>query len=146
MHFHELADRAVDGVEVPLAAGAVDVLTVGVDQDQGRPAIDPEAVPDRHVGIVDDGMLDPVFGDLAADVLGIALGVELGRVHADHHELVLVLGFELGQIGKDVVAVDAAESPEIEQHDLAAQLGQGDRTGIDPVDASLQAQARPPWL
>ena len=77
--------------------------------------------------VVDHGMLDPVLRDLAADVLGVALGVELGRMDADDDQLVLVLLLELGQVGEDVVAIDAAERPEIEQDDLAAQLGEGDR-------------------
>ena len=68
-------------------------------------------------------MLDPVLGDLAADVLGVPLGVELGGVDADDHQLVLVLLLELGQVGQDVVAVDAAVGPEVEQDDLAPQLG-----------------------
>ena len=48
-----------------------------------------------------------------------SLGVELGGVHADDHQLVLVLLLEPGQVGQDVVAVDAAIGPEIEQDDLA---------------------------
>ena len=63
----------------------------------------------------------------------------LAAVDADDDQLVLVLLFELRQVGQHVVAVDAAKRPEIEQHDLAAQLGKRDRTGIDPADASLEA-------
>ena len=62
---------------------------------------------------------------------------ELGRVDADHDQLVLVLLLELGQVGQDVVAVDAAERPEVEQDDLAPQLGEADRAAVDP------AQRRP---
>ncbi len=140
VHFNEVADRAVHGFKISLAAGAIDISAVGVDQDQRRPAIDHEAFPDRHVGVVDDGMLDPVFGHLTANVLRVALGVKLGGVHADHHELVLVLGLELGQIRKNVMAVNAAKRPEIKQHDLAVELGKRDWTGIDPVDPALQAR------
>ena len=43
------------------------------------------------------------------------------------------------------MAIDAAKRPEIEQHDLAAQLGERDRTGVDPADAARQAGADP-WL
>ena len=87
-------------------------------------------------------MLDPVLGDLAADVRRVALGVKLAGVNADDNELILIFFFELGQVGKDVMAVDAAERPEIEQDDLAAQLGKSDRAGVDPVDASSQARRR----
>ena len=96
--FNELADHAIDGLEIPLATGAVDIFSVGVDQDQCGPAIDSETVPDGLVGVVHDGVLDTVFGHLAADVLGIALGRELGGMHADDNKLVLVFGFELGKV------------------------------------------------
>ena len=43
------------------------------------------------------------------DVLGVPLGVELGGVDADDHQFVGVLLLELGQVGQDVDAVDAAE-------------------------------------
>ena len=62
--------------------------------------------------------------DLLADVLGVLLGVELGGVDADDDQLVLVLLLELGEVGQDVVAVDAAERPEVEQDDLALELVQ----------------------
>ena len=125
-----------------LAADRADVPPVGVDQHQGRPAIDAEPVPDDHVGVVDDRVLDPVLGHLAADVLGVLLGVELGGVDADDHQLVLVLLLELGQVGQDVVAVDAAVGPEVEQDDLALELGELDRARIDPADAPLEARLR----
>ena len=101
--------------------------SAGVDQHERRPAIHAEPVPERHPRIVDHRMLDPVFGDLAADVLGIALGVELAGMDTDDHELILIFFFELGQVRQDVMAIDAAKRPEIEQDDLAAQLGERDR-------------------
>ena len=91
-------------------------------------------------------MLDPVFGDFAADVFGVTLGVKLGRMDADDHKLILIFLFELRQVGEDVVAIDAAKGPEIKQDDLAAQLGERDRAGVDPADAAPQAEPRSAWL
>ena len=53
----------------------------------------------------------------------------LAGVDADDDQLILILFFELGQVGKDVMAVDAAERPEIEQDDLAlaARAGRSGR-------------------
>ena len=36
-------------------------------------------------------------------------------------------------MGQRVDAVDAAERPEVDQHDLAAQVGDAQRTGIEPL-------------
>ncbi len=74
------------------------------------------------------------------------LGVELGGVDADHDELVLVFLLELGEVGQDVVAVDAAIRPEVEQDDLAAQLLEADRARrVEPADAPVEARRRPTW-
>ena len=44
---------------------------------------------------------------------------------------------QLLQLGQDVHAVDAAVGPEVEQHELAAEVGEGERLGgIDPFDAA----------
>ena len=128
---------------MPLAAERADVFALGVDQDQGRPAIDAEPVPDDLVGVVDHRVLDPVLVDLLADVLGLALGLELGGVDADDDQLVLVFLLEGGEVGQDVVAVDAAIGPEVEQDDLAAQLFEVDRPGgVEPADSPLQVDPR----
>ena len=71
------------------------------------------------------------------------LVVELGGVDADDDQLVGVLLLQLGQVGQGVDAVDAAERPEIEQDDLAAQVLELDRTGgVEPGHAAFQFRAR----
>jgi hypothetical protein len=58
---------------------------------------------------------------------------------ADHHELVLVLFLELGEIGHDVHAVDAAQRPEVQYNDLAAQIFQFQRLArVEPSDATIE--------
>jgi hypothetical protein len=80
-------------------------------------------------------VLDLIAQDGLADVFGHALSGELGRVHADDHELFRVLGFELLQVGDHVDAVDAAVSPEVEQHHLAPQVAQAERAvRVEPFD------------
>src|ERR1700677_5016008 len=85
-------------------------------------------------------MLDPILGDLAADVLGVALGVKLAGMNANNYKFILIFFLELGQIGQDVMAIDAAKGPEIEQDNLAAQLGERDRAGVDPGNAAAEAR------
>ncbi len=52
---------------------------------------------------------------------GIRFVFELGRMHADRHQYVRVLFLKRAQLVQHVQAVDAAEGPKIQQHDLAAQ-------------------------
>ena len=136
----ELADLSVEHVEWQLPAARLVEATIRGDEHDGRPALDAEPLPDRHVGVVDDRVLDPVLGHLAADVLAVPLGVEFPRVDTDDHQLVLVLLLELRQGRQDVVAVDAAVSPEIEEDDLPLELGQRNRSGVDPLDAALETR------
>ena len=72
-------------------------------------------------------MLYLIAKDDAAYVLGLLLVLELRGVDADDYELVPVLLFEALQVRDDVHAVDAAVSPEVEQHDLAAQRRERER-------------------
>ena len=64
-----------------------------------------------------------VVGDRPLDVAGVVLERELRRVDADDDEpvvaVLLVPGLEIGQRAQ---AVDAGVGPEVDQHDLAAQV------------------------
>ena len=81
-------------------------------------------------------MLDLVTQDGLAYVVGLFLGGELGGVDADDDQLCGVFPFELLQLRDDVHAVDAAVSPEVEQHDLAAQLANRDGPfAVQPLQA-----------
>ncbi|MNI54223.1 hypothetical protein D3C73_1091100 [compost metagenome] len=72
---------------------------------------------------------------------------ELGRMHADRHQHVRVLFLKGAQLVQHVQAVDAAEGPEVEQHDLAAQglEVQGFPARVEPA-AALQFGGPDPVL
>ncbi len=110
-----------------------------VDGEDGGPGPGPVGVPHVESCIVDDRMLDSVSEDDLADVLGRRLVLELGRVHADHHQLLGVLGLEALEVGDHVDAVDAAVGPEVEHDDLAPQLCQLQWTiGVQPLEAGRE--------
>ena len=97
------------------------------------------APPDLEVRVVRDRMLDLVAHQDPLQVLRVLLVRELRRVHADHHELVGEALLERLQIAQHVHAVDAAVGPEVEDHDLAAQLRDRDRRGdVEPVDGAVE--------
>src|SRR5262249_6702912 len=140
VNFDKFVYRLVQNVVTPFAGGVGDDLALGVDDEQGRPGVDLEAAPDDRVGVVDDRVADLVTKDRLADALGVAFVLELGRVHADDHQDVAVLLFELGQVRQRVDTVDAAQRPEVEDDDAAAQVFQADRPGgVQPGDATLEA-------
>ena len=62
------------------------------------------------------------------DVAGVLLERELGRVHADDHQPVVAVPLvPRAQVRQRAHAVDARVGPEVDQHDLAAQLAQRER-------------------
>ena len=67
----------------------------------------------------------PCSADGAPHVADDVLERELGRVHADDHEArVAVAAVPRLQVRQRADAVHAGVGPEVDQHDLAAQLGQ----------------------
>ena len=84
-------------------------------------------------------MLDLIAENGFADTFGIFLILELRRMDADDDQFVGVFLFEIGQLRQGVHAVNAAERPEIEEDDLAAQVLQMDRAGgVQPGHAAIQ--------
>ena len=79
-------------------------------------------------------MVDAVPLDGCGECVGIGLVHELRRVHADHDELVAPLTFERTQLVDHVQAVDAAEGPEVEEDEAAAQVREthGRAAGVQP--------------
>jgi hypothetical protein len=129
-------DRAVEDFVDALARMVADNLAAGVNQHERRPRPHRVLLPHNHLVVVHDGVFDVVAQNRLADVLGLLLREELGGVDADDHQRVGVLALQSLQVGQDVHAVDAAVSPEIEQHDLAAQFAQAERAvGVEPLQA-----------
>ena len=113
-----------------------DVLTVGADEDDGGPGLYVIGAPGAKVAVVHDGVGDAEAAGGGADVFGHALGGELARVNADYYEVGAVFLFKPVDHRQHVDAVDSAVGPEVEQHQLAAQIGQRERltSGVDPVE------------
>ncbi len=118
---NRIADSFVERFVTAFAGQPANNVAGRIDQISGRPGVDRIRIPDRKVGIVHHRMLDLVTQNDAANVLGLLFIREFCRMHADDYQLVWVLALEPLQIGDDVHAVDAAVSPEVEQHDFALQ-------------------------
>jgi len=115
---HRRGDRddvAFSGPRLGYAAG-------GVDEHERRPRPHGVGVPGHAAGIVEDGVLDAVARDGEADRAVIALVGELRRVHRDDVQHIGTAALQLAQLLHDVQAVHAAQRPEVQQHDPAAQV------------------------
>ena len=110
-----------------LARELADDVAVRVNQDESRPRAHGVGPPDSEVRVVDDRVFESVAEDDVAYVLGVALVLELRGVDADDDELSRVFFFERTEVWDDVHAVDAAVSPEVQEHDLAAQARNRER-------------------
>ena len=106
-------------------------VAVRVDHDQRRPGTNAVLLPRLQLRVVQDGVGDAMPGDRSRDRGVVRLVRELRGVHADDDQPVAETLLERPQLLHDAQAVDAAERPEIEQHDAPTKLTQ--REGIAPV-------------
>jgi hypothetical protein len=111
---------------------------IGRDEDQRRPGAHRVFAPQPELGVMDHGMDDAIAGDRRREIGRRALGGEFRRVDSDDDDLLGKGLLDPPQGGQDVHAVDAAEGPEIEDDELAAQRRQGERrVDVEPGEAGL---------
>jgi hypothetical protein len=136
---YELHDHRFKGLVSSLADVHLGQASQRIDQDQRRPGLDAPVVPHLAPGIVGDGVLDAIAQDHLAHVLGILFVRELGRVDADHDQLVGELVLQTPEVGEFVDAVDTPIGPKIDEYDLAAELRQGKRpVDVEPIQVRGQ--------
>mgnify|MGYP005838965733 CR=1 FL=1 len=132
-------ERGDDGLEEGVDAFAfvvADEVAGGVDKDEGGPGAGAVGGPGAEVGVVDDGVGDAEAADGLADgVVFVFFGVFAG-VDADDEEVVAEFGLEALEVGHDVLAVDAAGCPEIEEDDAATEVVEGEwALDVEPGEA-----------
>ena len=72
------------------------------------------------------------------------LDVELGGVHAEHDQPVLLVPLGPGaQVGQGAQPVDAGVGPEVDQHHTAAQPGGRQWRRVEPLGRAGQGRQRP---
>ena len=109
-------------------------MPAGVNDEQSGPGSHGPTAPDQKIAVIDHGVFDPIPQYDLAQVIGVALVGELGRVDADNHQLVRKFLLQLLQLRDDMHAVDAAVGPEVQDDGLAFELRQLDRLlSIQPV-------------
>jgi hypothetical protein len=108
----------------------------GIKEHERGPGSNSILPPDSEIGVVDDGVFDPVSLDSTAQAAARPFAWELGRVDANNDEFVWEFGFELRQLGKQMQTIDSAECPEIEDDQFAAEIFQPQwSSGVEPLKA-----------
>ena len=107
-----------------------------IDRDECRPRVDGISAPDAELPIVQNRMRRTESERRLTNALGDALGDVLAAVDADDGDVIGVFLFELPQLRKYVDAVDSAVGPEIEEEQLAAEVGEREPASpsVDPVE------------
>ena len=118
----QLREQGVYGVRVPLTGVLRDDVALRVDQHQRRPGPRGVGLPGHQLGVVEDRVPDLVPLDRGRQRRRVRLVLELRRVHPDHDQLVGVLLLDRPELVEHVQAVDAAERPEVEQHEAPAEV------------------------
>ena len=133
----QLGDEHGQAVSVAFAGEVRHDVALGVNDHQRGPGAGRVGLPGFQLGVVQDRVVDLValHGGSQRDRIGLVL--ELGGMHADGNQDVRVLFFQRAEFVQHVEAVDAAEGPEVQKHDLAAQGFQVQRlaAGVQPVTA-----------
>ncbi len=133
----QVVEQHLESVRMTLAGELGHDVALGIDHHQGRPGLDGVLLPGREVRVVEHRVVHAVALHRAGQRHRVGLVRELRGVHPHGHQDVGEPLLERAQLVQDVQAVDAAEGPEVEQHDLAAQSGQGQvlAAGVQPVPA-----------
>src|SRR5262245_57450962 len=104
-----------------------------IDEIESGPILVAEGAPYCKVVVDRDWIRQShdLYG--AADVFEILLEWKLGRMHADHHQaLILVLLRPRAHVRKLAKPVDARVGPDVDEDDLSAKVGSGQRLRVEP--------------
>jgi hypothetical protein len=114
-----------------------------VDEVERGPILIAECIPDREVVVDRNRIRNPHVFDCPPDVVQIMLERELGRMHADHHQpLILVFIGPCANVRKRAQPIDAGVRPHVEQDDLSAQIVGRQRAGIEPSGGTAERRQR----
>ena len=125
--------RRGDLDRVPLPRPARGLAARRVDEHERRPRAHRVGVPRGERGVVEHGVLEAHPRRRRLDRRVLALVGELRGVHAEDDEVAREAPLDPAQLLGDVVAVHAARGEEVQQDDVAAQLGEGRAVPTDPT-------------
>ena len=112
-------------------------VALGVDDHQCGPGPGGVILPGDQLRVIQDRVLDLVALHRSGQRVGVSLMLKLRRVHAHGDQHIVETLLQRTQFVQHMEAVDAAEGPEIENDDFAAQILEGDllTSGVQPASA-----------
>src|SRR5262249_49921079 len=114
----QLLDDLLRLVVTTFAKTMVADAPLRIDHIKGGPIFIAEGAPDRIVAVDRHRVVDSDALRESTDVVDVLFELELGRVHADHDQtLILVLVRPCAQVGQRAHPVDAGIGPEVDQYD-----------------------------
>ena len=128
------AEIIVESLKGNLARLPHDAPAQRIDDDHRGPGIGAISTPDQEILVIHNRMVDAIAPHDLTQVFGLAFGIELGGMYADHHHFIRVFLLDPLQHGDDMQTVDAAIGPEVQDDDLARQAAHRQRiVDIDPI-------------
>src|SRR5258707_14528868 len=110
-----------------------------IDEVVRGPVLVVEAAPDHKVAVDRDRVVDFEVANGAPHIVDALLESEFRRMHADHHQTLILVFLRPGfDVGNGTQAVDAGIGPEVDQHDLAAQRLRRQWRRVQPFDDASQ--------
>ena len=105
-----------------------------VDEVERRPVVVVEGAPDRVVVVDRDRVVDRSLLDRPPHAVDVVLERELRRVDADDDQPVVAVGLRpRADVRLLAQPVDAGQRPEVDEDDVAAQLGGAEWLGVEPL-------------
>lgn len=127
---------ATRSIPIEFAKPPVADATIFVDQIDGRPNGVAPGVPRLHSRIDHDRMIELMFLDALANVVGVALGLCLRRVNAQNCEILTRKRLFPTLVPRVIAhAIDSAKSEKVERDNFPFEIVQGKGLGIDPLTA-----------
>ena len=96
-------------------------IPFGVDDHERGPGAGGVGLPGGEFGVVEYGVFDVVAVYGCGERYRVCLMLKFGAVHAHGDEHIREFFFEGAQLVEHVQAVNAAQGPEVENHDFAAK-------------------------
>jgi hypothetical protein len=133
VHVEEFRHRRVGLRIVTLAEARVRDASLLVEEVLGRPVLILIRIPGGHLAVDCDRPGDPEALHGGRDIGWDLLEIELRGMNPHDHEAAALVGVVKDLEMRDGThAVDAREGPEVDEHDLAAEVGKGQRRGVEP--------------
>jgi hypothetical protein len=112
---------------------------VSIDEVEGGPVAVAVGPPGPRIVVLGHRVVDSVAPDRRLRLGAPALAGEFGRVDADDDEAPVSVAFvPLDDVREGMLAVRAAEGPEVHDHDPSAKARERERWRVDPVLDALE--------